>query len=70
MSGMKNKPLIFLDTNIFIYHFEGHEIYGPLARAVFQKLERHHITARASVLTQLELLSIDAPQKQLDILIV
>lgn len=55
---MKNKPLIFLDTNPFIYFFEGKGVLGLKAKKVFELLTTNKAKAVTSIITQIELLSL------------
>jgi len=48
---------LFLDTCVLIYFLEGHDIYGPQAKSIFEKVESGRVTANISVLTMTELLT-------------
>ncbi len=58
MNGMTNKHLIFLDTNLFIYFFEGKGVFGLKAKKVFELLATNKAEAVTSIITQIELLSL------------
>lgn len=55
---MKNNSLLFLDTNIFIYFFEGKESSGLKAKKIFELLSENKARAVTSIITQVELLSL------------
>jgi len=48
---------LFLDTCVLIYFLAGHDIYGPPAKSIFEKVENGRVTAHISVLTLTELLT-------------
>lgn len=48
-------PLIGLDTSIFIYQFEAHPIYQPLAHELLTGIEKGTWQAITSVITLLEI---------------
>lgn len=48
---------LFLDTCVLIYFLEGHEVYGPPAKSIFEKAESGLVKANISVLTLTELLT-------------
>jgi len=48
---------LFLDTCVLIYFLEGHEIYGPYAKSILERVESGRLTADISVLTLTELLT-------------
>lgn len=54
---MKNTKIIALDTNIFIYYFEGNEVFGRKAKLIFDRLTANKLKAAASVIALAELLS-------------
>ena len=47
---------IALDTSLFIYLVEAHQIFGPAAAQIFDVVEHGKVEAATSVLTMLELL--------------
>ena len=55
---MENKHFIFLDTNLFIYFFEGKGVLGLKAKKVFELLATNKVKAVTSIITQIELLSL------------
>ena len=65
---MKSKPLLFLDTNIFIYFFQDHPDFGQTARDIFARLTTTQVTAVTSTLTVTELLSIKMTEEEVDTL--
>lgn len=46
-----------LDTNIFIYYFEGNEIFGQKAKIIFDQLTDNKLTAVTNITALAELLS-------------
>ncbi len=63
---MKNKPLLFLDTNIFIYFFQQEKILGEKAKKIFELLVDDKAKGVTSIITQIELLSIKASPQSLE----
>lgn len=61
---MKLNHTFFFDTNVFIYFFEAHPIFGPKAKKFFDLLNLNQATAVTSVITQLELLSLPTTENQ------
>ena len=57
MSGMKNN-LVGLDTNIFIYQFQGNPQFVNDTRIIFSQLAANKIKAITSVITFTEVLAI------------
>jgi len=55
-SALAGHRLVALDTQIWIYHFEGSTIYGRSADAVLEAVSAGHVAAVASELVLLELL--------------
>jgi predicted nucleic acid-binding protein len=49
-------PLLALDTNVFIYHFEGNPEFGGAARAILDAAERGRVRIATSTLALLEIL--------------
>ena len=49
---MKNKPLFLLDTNIFIYFFEGKGTRGKKSKTIFQQLANNQAQAVTSIITK------------------
>lgn len=58
----KNKPIIALDTNIFIYHFEENKKFLKYTSKIFQSIETGEYKAISSIITLLEILTL--PKKQ------
>jgi len=48
---------LFLDTCVLIYFLEGHDIYGPPTKRIFEKVESGRVTADISALTLTVLLT-------------
>lgn len=48
---------LFLDTCVLLYFLEGHEIYGPPAKSIIEKVESGRVNANISVLTLTGLLT-------------
>lgn len=63
MNGM-----ISIDTNIFIYYFQQHFEYGPLAKTIFEDLTQGKSKAVTSIITLIELLAFKASDKDINIL--
>lgn len=63
---MKQSELIGLDTNIFIYYFQGHPRFGPLVKKFFKALVDKEIKAVTSITSLTELLSLKAPNAELE----
>jgi predicted nucleic acid-binding protein len=57
---MKSNPLFFFDTNIFIYLFEGNAEHGLQVKKMFELLALNKAKAITSIITQVELLSLDS----------
>lgn len=60
--------LIGLDTNIFIYYFEQHPIFGSLTKQIFNQLADKKIKAITSTITIIELLSQKSSPEKISIL--
>ena len=60
--GMKDRQTFFLDTNIFIYFFNGDERFGGDVRKIFSRLVSNKMRAITSVITQTELFSLAPPE--------
>ena len=54
---LRNLKVIGLDTNLFIYYFEGHSRFGPFTKEVFNALAANDIRAVTSILSITETLS-------------
>ena len=52
-----NFKFVALDTNIFIYYFEGNEIFGQKAKSIFDQLTDNKLTAVVNITALAELLS-------------
>ncbi|MDA1079432.1 MAG: PIN domain-containing protein [bacterium] len=63
---MLDKQLLFLDTNVFIYLFQGSKQYGKAVTNIFTKLAAGKSRAITSVITQAELLSFAAPEDEVN----
>lgn len=61
---MNNKPLFFLDTNIFIYYFHDVNEFSIKAKKIFEQLVSDSALGMTSVITQTELLSIKMTEKE------
>lgn len=61
-----NKKTVFIDTNIFIYFFQGNigQDEAQKARKFFEQLSSGKVTGVTSVITQLELLSLPATNEE------
>lgn len=60
--------LIGIDTNIFIYYFQQNDELGYSAKSLFELLVEGKIKAITSIITLIELLSLPASEKDIDIL--
>ncbi len=67
MVTLKNK-LLGLDTNIFIYYLQADEEFGSTVKKIFELLAKNQARAITSVITYLELLSISAEKRDIEIL--
>jgi predicted nucleic acid-binding protein len=56
MLPFKNGSSVFLDTMVFIYHFEANPGYKELTTEIFSSIEAHHFEAYTSTITVSELL--------------
>lgn len=54
-SLLRKRKVIYLDTNIFIYHLEDKSPYSELTHIIFEMLESGKIRAHTSVLTIAEI---------------
>lgn len=63
MSGITNLKLIGLDSNLFIYHFEGNPEYTPFTEKILKELTLGTIKAVTSIISIIETLSYPASQK-------
>lgn len=57
-----NAKKVCIDTMIFAYHFGKHPKYSTLIFKLFEKIEKHEISACTSIVSLLEILS--APEIQ------
>ena len=55
-----------LDTNIFIYYFQKHPEFGPFVKPLFESILTNKLKAVTSIIAITELLSLKAPQKDVD----
>lgn len=55
-SLLRNNPQIFLDTMVFIYHFEAKEDFLPLTKKIFRHIETGLNQGLTSTITVAELL--------------
>jgi predicted nucleic acid-binding protein len=55
-----------LDTNIFIYYFQKHPEFGPFVKPLFESILASEIKAVTSIIAITELLSLKAPQEDVD----
>lgn len=63
---MKNKPLLCLDTNLFIYFFEGSDVLGKKVKKIFELLVTNKAAAVTSIVTQIELLSLETSEENIE----
>lgn len=56
---MKQNKLLCLDTNIFIYYFQAENEFGLKTKKLFELLVKNKAHAVTSIITQIELLSLD-----------
>lgn len=64
-----DKPkLIGIDTNIFIYYFQGNNSVGANAKRIFEGLISAKIKAVTSIITLMELLSLPSSKTNIEIL--
>ena len=68
MNGMKQAKIIGLDTNIFIYYFQGHPQFGASVKKIFESLVAANVKAITSSITLIELLSLKIPETEVDAL--
>ncbi len=61
---MKNK-FVGLDSNIFSYQFHQHPKFGPAAKKIFDSLSSNQMHAVTSIITLLEILSVNAPESRI-----
>ena len=57
MNGSANLNKLALDSNIFIYYFERHPQFGPMAKMIFNNLVSQKWKAITSIVSLSELLS-------------
>lgn len=63
MSGIANKKLVCLDSNIFIYHFESHPEFSRYTKPIFGQLTHNKLEATTSTISLIEALSFPLPNK-------
>lgn len=56
MAHLNLSGRVYLDTNIFIYAFEGYPVFRPVLTTLFESLDRRELTAVTSELTLAEAL--------------
>ena len=56
---------LFLDTNVFIYFFSGSGVLGQKAKKIFASIFDRQNEALTSIITKIELLSQEAPEKEI-----
>lgn len=61
---MKNK-FVGLDSNIFSYQFHQHPKFGPAAKKIFDSLSSNQMHAVTSIITLLEILSVNASESRI-----
>lgn len=66
MSGKRRFKKIALDSNLFIYQFEGHPRFSKSTSEIFQKLEQGKLAAATSIISLIEALSYPSPKKVLE----
>ncbi len=66
---MSKSQLLFLDTNIFIYFFEGENQHSPKVKKIFSQLATNQNRAITSIITQIELLSLSDSGEQAQLLL-
>ena len=54
---LSKHPVIFLDTMVFIYHFEGHPDYVGLTKEIFRHVEKGANNGLTSVISITEILA-------------
>ena len=65
MVKIQNK-LILIDTNLFIYYFQGHAVFGEYAKKVFELIVSNKAYAVGSIITLTEILSFPIDSKELN----
>lgn len=63
MSGIAHLKNIALDSNVFIYHFEGNLEFTPFTDKIFEKLTLGEVKAVTSIISLIETLSYPAPSQ-------
>lgn len=58
--------VVGIDTNIFIYYYEQHPQFGFSAKSIFALLVQNKTKAVTSVITLIELFSLQAPLTNID----
>ena len=61
MSGISDLKTVALDSNLFIYHFEGNDEFAPYTKKIFAKMAIGRLKAVTSIVSLLEILSLPAP---------
>lgn len=64
MNGMKSK-FVGLDSNIFSYQFHQNPQFGPATKKIFDALSSNQLRAVTSIITLLEILSVNAPPNKI-----
>jgi predicted nucleic acid-binding protein len=57
---------VFLDTNVFIYHFQGHEKFSHSTSRIFENIFSRKWRAHTGVISLLETLSLPAPKSLIE----
>src|SRR4030042_2402471 len=60
IKAIKKFNLVALDTNIFIYHYQGSSIFAPQSAQIFDLLTTIKLQAITSIVSLIELLSFKA----------
>lgn len=58
--------VVALDTNIFIYYFQKHPDFGSFVKPLFESIVTNKFKAVMSIIAVAELLSLKAPQEDID----
>ena len=61
IKSLQKGSLVGLDTNIFIYYFQKHPLFGPKTREMFEYFSENKIVAITSNITLIELLAFPLP---------
>ena len=65
---MKEIKRVFVDTSIFIYFIEGHEIFGNKADNFFKHCLSHRIELKTSTISYMEFCVIPYQKNRLDVI--